>query len=68
MKIAMVFIVSFWVITKYRSFVRKTNKCTWIFLTQIYNFLAVCVLEIGDFFGVNTDLRINPSSIPYPDL
>ena len=25
-------------------------------------------LEIGDFFGINTDLRINPNSIPYPVL
>ena len=24
------------------------------------------MLEIGDFFGINTDLKINPNSIPYP--
>ena len=23
------------------------------------------MLEIGDFFGINTDLRINPNSIPH---
>ena len=26
------------------------------------------MLEIGDIFGINTDLRIDPNSIPYPDL
>ena len=25
------------------------------------------MLEIGDIFGINTDLRINHSSIPYPE-
>ena len=26
------------------------------------------MLEIGDFFGINTDLRINPNSIPHTDV
>ena len=26
------------------------------------------MLEIGDFFGINTDLRIDPNSIPNTDL
>ena len=25
------------------------------------------MLEIGDSFGINTDLRIDPNSIPYPE-
>ena len=25
------------------------------------------MLEIGDFFGINTDLGIDPNSIPYPE-
>ena len=26
------------------------------------------MLEIGAFFGINTDLRINPNSIPHPAI
>ena len=24
------------------------------------------MLEVGDFLGINTDLRLDPNSIPYP--
>ena len=29
--------------------------------------MIFAMLEIGDIFGINTDLRIDPNSIPYPE-
>ena len=30
-------------------------------------FMIYPMLQTGDFFGINTDLRIDPNSILYPD-
>ena len=37
----------------------EPNGSQWVFM-------IFPMLEIGAFFGINTDLRINSNSIPYP--
>ena len=42
---------------------RNNNKYNLLYTFYVYDFT---MFEIGDFFGINTILGINPNSIPWP--